>query len=102
MSEWQIDIIYRQTGTTERPGGQQAGLPATDVRVTHLPTGMMAQCGEGRSQHRNRMIAQEMVEWGLCSIGWEQPCNGARNAFGTPPASDCQDTENSDGSLTPG
>ena len=47
---WQDDCIveriYLQTGTTERPGGQQAGIPATAVRITHEPTGTMAQFGE--------------------------------------------------------
>lgn len=72
--EWKIELIYDQTGTTERPGpgGQQAGLPATSVRVTHTPTGLMAQCGIERSQHKNRTTAIEMVQWGLVTIGWHQ------------------------------
>jgi peptide chain release factor 1 len=61
----QIELIYMQTGTTERPGGQQAGAPATAVRVTHLPTLTMAQCGIHRSQHRNKQTAMEMLEWAL-------------------------------------
>lgn len=74
--DFKIDLIYLQTGTTERPGGQQAGTPATAVRVTHIPTGLMAQCGEGRSQHRNRLIAGEMLEWGLAAIGWTAALKG--------------------------
>ena len=63
--ECRAELIYRQTGTTESPGGQHAGSPATDVRVTHLPTGIMAQCGIHRSQHLNRRTALEMIEWAL-------------------------------------
>lgn len=63
-----VELIYRGTGTTQRPGGQQAGCPAADVRVTHLPTGIMAQCGDMRSQHKNRAVAMEMIEWGLAAI----------------------------------
>ncbi len=62
-----IELIYRQTGTTERPGGQQAGAPAADVRITHIPSGIMAQCGACRSQYKNKMIAMEMIEAALTS-----------------------------------
>lgn len=72
MSEWAFERIYLATGTTEYPGGQHAGLPASAIRVTHIPTGLMAQCGEERSDHKNRIIATEMVQWGLASIGWKE------------------------------
>ena len=65
--EIKIELIYRQTGTTESPGGQHAGSPATDVRVTHLPTEIFAQVGCSRSQHRNKEIAIEMIEAALTS-----------------------------------
>lgn len=69
MSAYKIEVIYRGTGTTQSPGGQHAGSPPSDVRVTHLHTGIMAQCGEARSQHKNKQIAMEMVEWALASLG---------------------------------
>ena len=56
-----IEVIYRQTGTTELPGGMQAGTPAYDIRVTHIPSGIFAQCGVSRSDFKNRAIATEMV-----------------------------------------
>ena len=69
VTSWQddckVEVIYEQTGTTERPGGQHAGIPASSIRVTHEPTGIMAQYGEERSQHKNKQIAIEMIEWGL-------------------------------------
>lgn len=70
MSEgdYSVEVIYTQTGTTQRPGGQHAGSPATEIRVTHKPTGIMAQCGWHRSQHKNRQTALEMVEWALCGV----------------------------------
>ena len=67
--ECKIELIHWQTGTTERPGGQQAGMPATLVRVTHLPTKIMAQFGGERSLHRNKQVALEMLEWGLLKAG---------------------------------
>ena len=66
--DFKIEIIYTSTGTTERPGGQQAGMPSTEVRVTHIPTGLMAQCGIYRSRHKNKQIAMSMIEWGLAEI----------------------------------
>lgn len=60
-----VELIYRGTGTTTQPGGQHAGSPAADIRVTHLPSGIFAQCGVSRSQHKNKMIAVEMIEAAL-------------------------------------
>ncbi len=65
--DYRIDLIYDQTGTTQRPGGQHAGSPATSVRVTHIPTGLMAQCG-GRSPHKARRVAMAMLEYGLLEM----------------------------------
>ena len=62
-----IEIIYRGTGTTEMPGGQHAGTPASDIRVTHIPSGVFAQVGVSRSQHKNKIIAVEMIEAALTS-----------------------------------
>jgi protein subunit release factor A len=60
--ELRVEGIYLGTGTTERPGGQQAGMPAMAVRVTHIPSGIMAQVHIGRSQHIDRLIALDMIE----------------------------------------
>lgn len=73
--EWwkdcKVELIYVATGTTQRPGGQHAGSPATSVRVTHIPTGIMAQGEMGyHSQHKAKKIAFEMVEWGLMEFGY--------------------------------
>ena len=60
-----VEIIYLATGTTSRPGGMQAGDPPSAIRVTHIPTGTMAQCGLERSQHKNKKMAMEMLEYVL-------------------------------------
>jgi protein subunit release factor A len=70
-SEYKIELIYRGTGTTKRPEGQHAGSPPTEVRITHIPTGIVAQVGEHRSQHKNKALAMEMIEWALASIGFK-------------------------------
>lgn len=58
------EVIYLATGTTQSPGGQYAGTPPTAVRVTHLPTGLVAQAYQ-RSQHRARGVAVRMIEAAL-------------------------------------
>jgi peptide chain release factor 2 len=42
-------------------GGQHVALTPTGIQVTHLPSGIMAIVDIGRSQHRNRQIAMEMI-----------------------------------------
>lgn len=42
-------------------GGQHVGFTPTDVRITHLPTGITATCGWFRSQHKNRAMAYLMI-----------------------------------------
>lgn len=46
---------------------QTVGAFAGAVRVTHIPTGLIAFADQGRSQHRNKMIAIDMILAGLTS-----------------------------------
>ena len=48
------------------PGGQQVGIN-TGVKITHLPTGLIAICDSHRSQHRNKKVAVDMLLGGLTS-----------------------------------
>lgn len=48
--------------------GMIAGMPRPFVKVLHVPTGIFAVCGYEKSQHKNRSIALQMVEYGLAEL----------------------------------